>query len=171
MVVVPSIEKALVFLPLIFALSVSLFNSDKIKVNRILGVFLTLAQSYTVFLGLALVMYFFDEWLLDISSEEITEYEGIIMITTGGYLAALLLFYFNSFFLKVTQMKFSFIVISVCYALVVLAMLVFSKNEYLQFGLEKFPSFLISWCIFMNLAYNISLNRETFLGFGKLKKT
>lgn len=171
MIVVPSVEKALVYLPLIFALSVSLFNSDKIKVNRILGVFLTLAQSYLVFLGLALTMYFFDEWLLEISSGEITEYEGITMVTTGGYLAALLLFYFNSFVFKVTNMKFSFIVISTCYVLVVGAMLVFSKNEYLQFGVEKFPSFLISWCIFMSLAYSISLNRETFLGFTKLKST
>jgi len=170
MVVVPSIEKALVYLPLIFALSVSLFNSDKIKFNRILGVIFTLAQSYLVFLGLALVMYFFDEWLLDISSEEITEYEGIIMVTTGGYLAALLLFYFNSFVFKVANMRFSFIVISACYVLVILAMLVFSKNEYLQFGVEKFPSFLISWCIFMSLAYSISLNRDTFLGFTNLKR-
>lgn len=169
MLLVPSVEKALFYLPLVFALSVSLVNVDKIKINRILGVIFTLAQSYVVFLGLALTMYFFDEWLLEISSGEITEFEGIIMVTTGGYLAALLLFYFNSFVFKVSSMKFSFIVISACYVLVVLAMLVFSKNEYLQFGVEKFPSFLISWCIFMSLAYSISLNRETFLAITNRK--
>lgn len=170
MVVFPSVEKVFVYLPMIFALSVSLFNSDKIKVNHLLSIFLTLVQSYIVFLGLALVMYFFEELLIDIYSIEITEYGGIIMITTGGYLAALLLFYFNSFIFKVANMRFSFIVISACYALVVLAMFVFSKNEYLQFGLDKFSSFLVSWCIFMSLAYSISLNRETFLGFTTLKK-
>jgi hypothetical protein len=171
MLLVPSVEKALFFLPLVFALSVSLVNLDKIKINRPLGVILSLGQSYLVFLGLAIVIYFFDEWLLDISSGEVTEYEGIIMVTTGGYLAALLLFYFNSFIFKVSNLKFSFIVLSACYVLVVFVMLVFSKNEYLQFGVEKFPSFLISWCIFMSLAYSISLNRKTFLSIVKLKHT
>jgi len=169
MLVVPSVEKALFYLPLVFALSVSLVNLDKIKMNRTLGILLSLGQSYIVFMGLAIVIYFFDEWLLDLSSGEITEYEGIIMVTTGGYLAALLLFYFHTFIFKVTHLKFSFLVISLCYVLVVGVMLVFSKNEYLQFGVEKFPSFLISWCIFMSLAYSISLNRETFLTFTKLK--
>lgn len=169
MLVVPSVEKALFYLPLVFALSVSLVNVDKIKINRILGVFLTLAQSYLVFIGLALVMYFFDDWFSSISSAETTEYEGIIMVTTGGYLAALLLFYFNSFVFKVAHFKFSFLVITACYVLVVVVMLVFSKNEYLQLGVEKFPSFLISWCIFMSLAYSVSLNRETFLAITNRK--
>lgn len=169
MLLVPSVEKALFYLPLVFALSVNLVNLDKIKINRFLGIFLTLVQSYIVFIGLALVMYFVDEWFSAISSGETTEYEGIIMVTTGGYLAALLLFYFNSFVFNVTNLKFSFKVITTCYILVVIVMLVFSKNEYLQFGVEKFPAFLISWCIFMSLAYSISLNRETFLAITNRK--
>ena len=163
MLLVPSVEKALFYLPLLFSLSVSLVNVDKIKINRPLGILLSLVQSYLVFMGLAVVLYFFDEWLYDISTQEITEYEGIIMLTFGGYLAAILLFYFTSFLFKVSSFKFSFLAISVCYVVVVTTMLIFSKNEYLQFGVEKLPSFLISWCIFMSLAYSISLNREAFL--------
>ncbi|GGD29134.1 hypothetical protein [Flavobacterium orientale] len=170
MLAVPSVEKALFYLPLVFALSVSLPNLDKLKTSRPLGILLTLGQSYLVFLGLAIVIYFFDEWLIAISSEEITEYEGIIMITIGGYLAALLLFYFHSFLFKVNNLKFSFLAITTCYVLVVIVMLVFSKNDYLQFGVEKFPSFLISWCIFMSLAYSISLNKDVFLSKTKLKQ-
>lgn len=169
MLVVPSVEKALFYLPLVFSLSVSLVNLDKIKINRALGVVLSLGQCYAVFLGLALVLFYFDEWFEGISAQGTTANEGIIMVTTGGYLAALLLFYFYSFIFKVSNLKFGFSVITICYSLVIVVMLVFSKNEYLQFGVEKFPSFLISWCIFMSLAYSISLNNATFHVMAKNK--
>lgn len=169
MLAVPSVEKSLLYLPLVFALSVSLPNSDKLKTNRILGIILAVAQSYLVFIGLAIIMFYFDEWLQAISVKGESVLEGIILVTSGGYLAALLLFYFYSFILRVSNLKFSFITISSCYALVIVVMMVFSKNEHLQFGVETFPSFLISWCIFMSLAYSISMNRETFLSIAKLK--
>ncbi|PKP14517.1 MAG: hypothetical protein CVU07_14475, partial [Bacteroidetes bacterium HGW-Bacteroidetes-23] len=62
MLLVPSVEKALFFLPLIFALSVSLVNTDKLKLNKAMGIVLSVGQSYLVFLGLGIVIYFFDEW-------------------------------------------------------------------------------------------------------------
>ncbi|MDP2159194.1 MAG: hypothetical protein Q8K02_01830, partial [Flavobacterium sp.] len=70
---------------------------------------------------------------------------------------------FYTFLFNIQNLKFSFWVINICYALVVVMMLIFSKNEYLQFGLDKFPTYLISWCIFMSLAFNLSINREEFL--------
>jgi len=162
MLLVPSVEKALFFLPLIFALSVSLVNTDKLKLNKALGIVLSVGQSYLVFLGLGIVIYFFDEWIQNITNGDSSELEGIVLITLGGYFAALLLFYFYSFIFKVIDFKFSFWTITMCNTLVVIVMLVFSKNDYLQFGLEKFPSYLISWCIFMSLAFSISMNRELF---------
>lgn len=162
MLLLPSIEKALFFLPLIFALSVSLVNTDKFKINKPFGIILSVIQSYLVFLGLGIAIYFFDEWIQNITNGDSSELEGVALITLGGYFTALLLFYFYSFIFKVINFKFSFWVITICYTLVVIIMLVFSKNEYLQFGLEKFPSYLISWCIFMSLAFSISLNRELF---------
>lgn len=162
MLLVPSVEKALFFLPLIFALSVSLVNTDKFKLNKALGIILSIGQSYLVFLGLGIVLYFFDEWIQNITNETNSELEGVVLITLGGYLAALLLFYFYSYLFKEINFKFSFRVISVCNIVVVIVMLLFSKNEYLQFGVEKFPAYLISWCIFMSLAYSMSLNKELF---------
>lgn len=163
MILVPSVEKALFFLPLIFALSVSLVNADKLKTNRPLGVILSIGQSYLVFLGLGIVIYFFDEWIQDIANRGSSASEGIVMITSGGYLAALLLFYFYTFLFKVSNLKFSFWAISICNAIVIIIMLIFSKNESLQFGVEKFPSYLISWCIFMSLAFSLSINREALI--------
>ncbi len=171
MLIVPSVEKALFFLPLIFSLSVSLINTDKLKIYRLLGIILSVVQSYFVFLGLGIVMYFFDDWIQEITNSGTTELEGIALVTFGGYLAALLLFYFYTFIFKVSNLKFSFWAISICHALVVIVMFVFSKNEYLQLGVEKFPSYLISWCIFMSFAYNLSINRETFLLFTNRIKT
>lgn len=162
MLLVPSVEKALLFLPLIFALSVSLVNTDKFKINKPFGIILSVIQSYLVFLGLGIAIYFFDEWIQNITSVDSTEFEGVALITIGGYLAALLLFYFYSFLFKEINFKFSFWAISICHTLVVIVMFVFSKNEYLQFGVEKFPAYLISWCIFMSLAYSISLNSQLF---------
>ncbi len=163
MMIIPSAEKALFFLPLLFALSVSLVNTDKIKINRLSGIMLSILQSYLVFLGLGIVIYFFDEWVYDTMKKHYTESEGVILITVGGYLAAMLLFYFYSFLFKIINLKFSFRIISLCYAFVIIVMLIFSKNEYLQFGVDKFPSYLISWCILMSSAYSLSLNREVFL--------
>jgi hypothetical protein len=162
MLLVPSVEKALLFLPFIFAMSVSLVNTDKFKLNKALGVVLSVGQSYLVFLGLGFVLYFFDEWIQNITNEDSSELEGVALITIGGYLAALLLFYFYSYLFKGINFKFSFWVISICNVLVVIVMFVFSKNEYLQFGVEKFPTYLISWCIFMSFAYGLSLNKELF---------
>src|SRR5690554_4769477 len=98
--IVPSIEKALFFLPLIFALSISLVNFSKFKINnKYLGIFLTIFQSYVVFLGLVIATFFFDELLQNISimDHDDAGFKGIILVTLGGYLAALLLFYFFSF--------------------------------------------------------------------------
>jgi hypothetical protein len=162
MFLVPSVEKALFFLPLIFALSVSLVNSDKLKINKLVGIFSSVAQSYLVFLGLGIVIYFFDEWIQDLTQEDNSELEGVVLITFGGYLASLLLFYFYTYLFRIIDLKFSFWAISIGHAMVVLVMFIFSKNEYLQFGLEKFPSYLISWCIFMSLAFSLSINRELF---------
>lgn len=160
MLLVPSVEKALFFLPLIFALSVSLVNTDKFKLNKVLGVILSIGQSYLVFFGLGIVLYFFDEWIQTITNGDSSDLEGVALITIGGYLAALLLFYFYSYLFKAIDFKFSFWVISLCNILVVIVMFIFSKKEHLQFGIEKFPAYLISWCIFMSLAYGLSLNQE-----------
>lgn len=163
MFLVPSVEKALFYLPLLFALSVSFVNFDKIKINHFLGLIISIIQSYLVFLGLGIIMYFFDEWFVATTQTDFSEIGGIALITLGGYFASLLLFYFYTFLFNIQNLKFSFWVINICYALVVVMMLIFSKNEYLQFGLDKFPTYLISWCIFMSLAFNLSINREEFL--------
>lgn len=163
---IPSIEKALFFLPLIFALSVSLVNFKKLKIaSKPLGVFLSVVQSYAVFIGLGIVTYFFDELLQDITiiNQGDSAFKGIVLVTLGGYLAALLLFYFFSFLFRVDNTRFSYITITVCYAVIVLVMQVFSKNEFLQFGVEKFASFLVSWIIFMSLAFSLSMNRASFM--------
>jgi hypothetical protein len=81
MLLVPSVEKALFFLPLIFALSVSLVNTDKFKLNKLLSVFLSIGQSYFVFLGLGIVLYFFDEWIQNITNGGSSEVEGVALIT------------------------------------------------------------------------------------------
>lgn len=163
---IPSIEKALFFLPLIFALSVSLVNFKKLKVNnKPLGVFFSIIQSYAVFLGLAIVIFFFDEFLQEISvmNSDDSGFKGIVLVTLGGYLASLLLFYFFSFLFRIDNKRFSYIMITFCYVVIVLIMQVFSKNEFLQFGVEKFASFLISWIIFMSLGFSLSMNRASFM--------
>lgn len=162
MLIAPSVEKSLLYLPLVFALSVSLVNSIKIKLLRPLGIFLSIIQSYAVFLGLAIVTYFFDEWLENVAIGD-AGFKGIALVTFGGYLSALLLFYFYTFIFNISNKRFSYMVITCCYALVVIVMQVFSKNEFLQFGVEKFTSYLISWCIFMSLGYSLALNRDEFM--------
>ncbi len=161
MLFVPSVEKALFYLPLLFAVSVSVINYDQLHVNRYLGIFLSILQSYLVFLGLAVVMYFFDDWFTAINQAESSEFEGIALISIGGYLAALLLGYFYTFLFKIKTLKFSFWIVTSCYAVVIAMMLLFSKNEYLQFGVEKFPTYLISWCIFMSMAFSICIHKTT----------
>lgn len=159
---IPSIDKVLLFLPLIFALSVSGVNFKKIKIkNKFFGVFLTVIQSYTVFLGLAVVLFFFDEFLQDTNWVNNSDYGlmAIVLVTMGGYLAAMLLFYFFLFVFNRDNKKFSFFSITICYVIITLVMQLFSKNEYLQFGVEKFTSFLISWVLFMSMAFSIALNR------------
>lgn len=170
MVLVPSVEKVMLYLPLLFALSVSLVNSDKIKRLKSLGIFLSIVQSYAVFLGLAIVTYFFDEWLENLTIGENTGFIGIALVTFGGYLSALLLFYFYTFVFNVSNKRFSYLMITICYAFVVIVMQVFSKNEFLQFGVEKFASYLISWCIFMSLAYSLAFNRDEFMAFVEKKR-
>jgi hypothetical protein len=160
----------LVYLPLLFALAVSIVNTSKIKIVKPLGVFLSVIQSYAVFLGLAIVTYFFDEWLENIAIGD-AGFKGIALVTFGGYLSALLLFYFYTFVFNVLNKRFSYMVITACYALVVITMQVFSKNEFLQFGVEKFTSYLISWCIFISLAYSLALNRDEFMAFVEKRKT
>ncbi len=163
---IPSIEKALMFLPLIFALSVGLINFKRLKVNnKPFGIFLSVVQSYAVFIGLGIVTYFFDELLQDITivNQGDSAFKGIVLVTLGGYFASLLLFYFFSFLFRIDNKRFSYLIITICYAVIVLVMQVFSKNEFLQFGVEKFASFLISWIIFMSLAFSLSMNRASFM--------
>jgi hypothetical protein len=169
MLLTASVEKTLLYLPLVFALSISLVNPSKIKIMKSLGIFLSVIQSYAVFLGLAIVTYFFDEWLENVTIGD-AGFKGIILVTFGGYLSALLLFYFSTFIFNVSNKRFSYMVITVCYAFVVITMQVFSKNEFLQFGVEKFTSYLISWCIFMSLAYSLALNRDEFMTFAEKRK-
>jgi len=163
---IPSIEKALMFLPLIFALSVGLVNFKRLKVNnKPFGIFLSVVQSYAVFIGLGVVTYFFDELLQDITivNQGDSAFKGIALVTLGGFLAAHMLFYFFSFLFRIDNKRFSYLIITICYAVIVLVMQVFSKNEFLQFGVEKFASFLISWIIFMSLAFSLSMNRASFM--------
>lgn len=162
MLFIPNVNKALVYLPLIFALSVSLVNYSQLKINKIFGVFLSVAQSYAVFIGLALTAYIFDDIIGDLTGSEsqIYEFSGIVLVTVGGYLAAMLLFYFSTFIYSLERRRLGYISISVVYILVILVMQIFSKYEFLQFGVEKFASFLISWVIFMSLAYSFALNKN-----------
>jgi hypothetical protein len=170
MILVPSAEKVMLYLPLLFALSINLVNSDKIKRLKSLGIFLSIVQSYAVFLGLAIMTYFFDEWFEDHNLGLNTGFIAIALVTFGGYLSALLLFYFYTFVFNVSNKRFSYMMITICYSFVVIVMQVFSKNEFLQFGVEKFASYLISWCIFMSLAYSLAFNRDEFMAFVEKNK-
>lgn len=167
---IPSIGSALFFLPLILALSVSIVNFRKLKINnKYFGVFLTVVQSYAVFLGLAVSLFVLDALLEDVIlvNDNESGLIGIILVTVGGYLAAMLLFYFLMFVFNVDNKRFAFLSITIWYTMIVIVMQVFSKNEYLQFGVEKFASFLISWIIFMSLAYSMALNRAELMQFLK----
>lgn len=168
-ILLPSAGMALIFLPLIFALSVSLINHNHLKVrSKPLGVLIAIGQSYGVFLGMAVVLYILDEFIPEMyMSTNRFDYKGIALVTIGGYLAGLLLFYFYSFLFRVENLRISFLYITVCYIFVVAVMHIFSKNEFLQFGVEKFTSFLISWLIFMSLAYSLSMNDEGMFRFLK----
>jgi len=165
---IPSIDRALFFLPLILSLSVGIVNFSKLKIgNKYLGVFLTVVQSYAVFLALAVSLFVFDALLEDVAlvSNNESGLIGIILVTMGGFLAAMLLFYFFFFLFNVDNKRFGFLTITICYALIVILMQVFSNNEFLQFGVGKFASFLISWIIFMSLAYSMALNRTELMQF------
>lgn len=168
-ILLPSAGMALIFLPLIFALAVSLVNSNHLKVrSKPLGIMIAIGQSYGVFLGMAIVLYILDEFMPEMyMSANRFDYKGIALVTIGGYLAGLLLFYFYSFLFRVENLRISFLYITVCYIFVVAVMHIFSKNEFLQFGVEKFTSFLISWLIFMSLAYSLSMNDEGMFKFLK----
>lgn len=148
------------FLPLFIGVAVSLFNLGKVKFSpQWTGVLIAILQSYGVFLGLSIVIFLLDEYIPEIYiTDNQFDLKGIILVTFGGYLAALLLFYFYSFLFKIENKKFGVLVITICYAFVILMMQIFSKNEFLQFGVEKFTSFIISWLIFMSLAFGIALN-------------
>lgn len=170
-VLLPSTGMALWFLPLVFACSVSIFNFEKIKAKpKWMGVLIPGIQSYAVFIGLSIVIYLLDEFIPEIY---VTSYDfgfkGIALVTFGGYLAALLLFYFFTFSFRAGNKRIGYFIISICYVLVMIVMQVFSKNEFLQFGVEKFTSFLISWLIFMSFAYSLSMNFQTFEKFFKKK--
>jgi len=169
MILLPSAGMALIFLPLIFSLSVSLVNHNHLKVkSKPLGVLIATGQSYVVFLGMAIVLYILDEFMPEMyMSANRFDFKGIALVTIGGYLAGLLLFYFYSFLFRVENLRISFLYITVCYIFVVAVMHIFSKNEFLQFGVEKFTSFLISWLIFMSLAYSLSMNDEGMFKFLK----
>lgn len=168
-ILLPSAGMALIFLPLIFSLSVSLVNHNHLKVkSKPLGVLIATGQSYVVFLGMAIVLYILDEFMPEMyMSANRFDFKGIALVTIGGYLAGLLLFYFYSFLFRVENLRISFLYITVCYIFVVAVMHIFSKNEFLQFGVEKFTSFLISWLIFMSLAYSLSMNDEGMFKFLK----
>lgn len=164
-ILIPSVEEALVFLPLIFTLSVSVVNWSKFKYKfRNWGILLSVIQSYVVFMGLAIVTFFSDELLQGFSLTGKDDFGliGIILVTLGGYLASLLLFFFSTYLFRVADKKFGYYSISICYVLIVVVMQAFSKNEFLQFGVEKFASFLVSWVIFMSLGYSLALNKNSY---------
>ena len=170
---IPVIGEALWYLPLVFSLSVSLVNLKKLKTkSKFLGVFLAVIQTYAVFLGLAIVTYISDDFVQNftLAEEEYFALSGIILVTLGGYLAALLLYYFSTFLYYMERKRFGYFILSLCYIIVVLIMQVFSKAEFLQFGVEKFASYLISWMIFMSLGFGITLNIEEVKAFIKSKK-
>lgn len=155
-----NVNKSLVFLPLIFSLSIGLIHYRQLKTrSKTTGIFLSVLQSYAVFIGLAVVTFFMDEFIQDINTnyDFNTSFTGIILVTTGGYLAAILLLYFSSFIYFFSSLKKAFWIVSGCYTGIVFVMQVFSKNEFLQFGVEKFAAFLISWVIFISLGFSISL--------------
>lgn len=163
-VLIPSVNKALFFLPLIFALAVALTNLSALKTKTAFtGILLAIAQTYGVFLGLAIVLFYLDEFSegMELLNHDANALRGILLVTIGGYLAALLLFFFSTFIYKIRSRQFGYVVISFCYALIVLVMQLFSKNEFLQFGVEKFASFLISWVIFMSLGFSTAINRDS----------
>ncbi|HLS29838.1 MAG TPA: hypothetical protein VK021_03165 [Flavobacteriaceae bacterium] len=171
--IIPSIGEALVFLPLIFSLAVSLVNLSKLKSkNKVWGVLLFLIQTYVVFLGLAITTYLSEDLIenLSPSSEEEFALRGIILVTLGGYLAALLLYFFSTFLFVLERKRFGYYILTICYAIVVLVMQVFSKAEYLQFGVEKFAAYLVSWVIFMSLGFSIILNKDEITTFFKSLK-
>lgn len=171
--IIPSIGEALLFLPLIFSLAVSLVNLPKLKSkNKVWGVLLFVIQTYVVFLGLAIITYFSEDFIenLSPSSEEEFALRGIILVTLGGYLAAIVLYFFSTFLFAIRKKSMGYFIITACYAIVVLVMQIFSKAEYLQFGVEKFAAYLVSWVIFMSLAFSITLNKDQVTTFLKSKK-
>jgi|SRR5690625_784192 len=160
-IIIPTIGEAFFYLPLIFALAVSLINKSKLKTkHQFAGILLFVAQTYIVFLGLAIVTYFSDDFIdhLSLANEENFQLRGIILVTLGGYFAALLLHFFSTFLFVMQRKRFGYFILTACYFLVVLVMQIFSKAEYLQFGVEKFASYLISWMIFMSLGFSVNLN-------------
>ncbi|MDD3458716.1 MAG: hypothetical protein PHO74_04515 [Weeksellaceae bacterium] len=171
-ILLPSTGKALWFLPLIFAFAVSIVNREKIIVkSKPFGIIISILQSYGVFIGMSIVVYLLDSFMPEVYvAENQFDIKGIALVTFGGYLAALLLFYFYTFSFRVKNKRIAYFVISVCYVLIVIVMQIFSKNEFLQFGVEKFTSFLISWLIFMSLAYSLSMNFHAFEAYFSKKK-
>src|SRR5690625_3965810 len=119
-----------------FASSFSLVNYKKVKTNsKFLGIFFSIIQTYAVFLGLAIVTYISDDFVqsFTLADEEYFALSGIILVTLGGYLAALLLFYFSTFLYAMERRRVGYFILSLCYILVVLVMQIFSKVEFLQF--------------------------------------
>src|SRR5690606_22872044 len=88
-ILLPSAGMALVFLPLIFALSVSLINHNHLKVkSKPLGVLIAVGQSYGVFLGMAVVLYILDEFMPEVYLPvNHFHFKGIALVTISGYLA------------------------------------------------------------------------------------
>ncbi len=160
----PLAGKPMWFMPLIFFFFFSFMNLDYIKIkSKPTGILIAIAQSYSVFIGLSIVIYAMDLYIPEIYlGNNDFDFKGVALVTFGGYLAGLMLFYFYSFLFKIQSLKFGFVVISICFSVVVLVMQLFTKNEFLQFGVEKFTSFLISWLIFMSLAYSFSMNYSSF---------
>lgn len=170
--IIPSISEALIYLPLIFALSVSLMNRAKLKTNfKPLGILLFILQTYLVFLGLTITTYLSDDFIehLSVATEENFALRGIILVTLGGYLAALLLYFFSTFLFSYERKRKGYLILTICYALIVLVMQIFSKAEFLQFGVEKFTSYLISWIIFMSLGFSLTLNLDQVQSFFQKK--
>jgi len=171
--IIPVIGEAFIYLPLIFSLSISLVNFSKLKTKlKFIGVLLSVIQTYAVFLGLAITTYLSDDFIdhLSLATEENFALRGIILVTLGGYLAALLLYYFSTFLYHLERKRFGYFILSLCYILVVLVMQIFSKAEFLQFGVEKFAAYLISWMIFMSLGFSITLNLDDLKQFFQAKK-
>lgn len=163
--IIPTISEALFYLPLIFALSVSLINHSKFRIKiKSLGIFLFVLQTYLVFLGLAVTTYISDDLIdhLSLATQENFALRGIVLVTLGGYLAAMLLFFFSTFLFAYERKRKGYLILSICYAFIVLVMQIFTQAEFLQFGVEKFTSYLISWMIFMSLGFSLTLNLHDF---------